>query len=78
MSQVETANYLRAIPIPRWTAVIERLPDEGTKCIVYAPKVGFDVPEVMAIMTWTKFKGWWPGVGDRVTHWMPAPETPKD
>jgi len=60
-----------------WIAIDERMPPEGVPCLVYAPAATGGVPSFMAVMTWTALKGWWPGVGDRVTHWTPAPAPPR-
>lgn len=64
------------ITLAGWTPVAERMPPEGMRCLVYAPQ-GEREPELTAVMTWTEFKGWWPGNGERVTHWHPLPVRPK-
>lgn len=62
--------------IDDWTPVAECMPHEGQKCLVYGP--GDEKHhELTAVMTWTAFKGWWPGNGERVTHWQPCPPPPR-
>lgn len=63
---------------PRWLPVTERLPGNGTKCLVarydYVTKTPF------VDLLWFD-NSWWDRLnsGDyAVTHWMPLPEPPKE
>lgn len=59
--------------IPRWISVKDRLPEnKPEKCLCYSEKGDFMVG---AYTNW----GWmFPCYFEKVTHWMPLPEPPKE
>lgn len=66
------------VPAPRWISVEERLPENGTRCLVVRYDYVTDTPFVD--MLWFD-NSWWNRInsGDyAVTHWMPLPQPPKE
>jgi hypothetical protein len=57
---------------PKWIPVSERLPERGQEVICYDG--GVLKPKVYADYYWNKAYDSW----QRVTHWMPLPEPPKE
>lgn len=61
-----------------WNSVRDRMPPEGTKCLIYIPATGLLAREIFMIASWTVQDGWWQAGNRRVdvTHWMPLPAPP--
>ncbi|MBO7669718.1 MAG: DUF551 domain-containing protein [Oscillospiraceae bacterium] len=61
-----------------WISVYDRLPDDGTKCLVCGARGAIRVARASV----RKQHSWWTVVGTskffNATHWMPLPEPPKD
>ena len=56
-----------------WISVENRLPKKPSKYIVFMPRL---TGEGRYAMTYYENGEW--GVGEKVTHWMPLPESPKE
>ena len=55
---------------PQWIAVTDRMPEEGTTCLLYADGC-------IIVGRYIEYDQWLtPGVGKAPTHWMPLPEPP--
>lgn len=65
---------------PKWENVTERQPEDFKKVLVF----WVDGSELMMdTAVWRESEkrfaiGHWVGVGDKITHWMPLPEPPKE
>lgn len=76
MDSVDAANLRKndncAAIAQQWIPVTERLPKQGQEVIVYSG--GVSIPTVFAYQFWDKnYESW-----ERITHWMPMPEPPKE
>ena len=62
---------------PRWVPVTERLPDKGQKVLIYWREAGEPAIDTAFWQgEWAALH--WTNMGDKVTHWMPLPEPPKE
>lgn len=76
MFLVDAANQI--LEAAKWIPVDERLPENGTRCLVVRYDYVTDTPFVDIL--WFD-NSWWNRInsGDyAVTHWMPLPQPPKE
>ena len=59
-----------------WISVQDRLPKNHTQVLCYF-KYEPEGPDIICENTYHK-SGKWLSDGDKVTHWMPLPEPPKE
>lgn len=68
-------------PVQKWIPVSERLPDEGKFVLVYGQYLHNNIFDggTMAVSRRLDVN-YWSGFGrtERITHWMPLPEPPKE
>lgn len=78
------ADYLihHGVTVQRWIPVTERLPEEKGAClVVYHPCYWDDVKwdkDCVGVDTFRGKTAWAQKKYQRVTHWMPFPEPPKE
>lgn len=63
--------------IPEWVPVTKRLPNKGQKVLIYWREAGEPAIDTAFWQgRWAALH--WVNMGDKVTHWMPLPEPPKE
>ena len=84
MNLAEMRERLKRIPAadvrPRWIPVTERLPEDFQKVLVFWQEHSEPVIDTAFWMEESKSFNCshWERAGEKVTHWMPLPEPPKE
>lgn len=78
------ANILieHGVTIQKWIPVTERLPENmDDRVLVLLPTISYNYPIGNQRIDTDRYRGEyrkWVRYGDKVTHWMPLPEPPKE
>ena len=77
----QAADVIEELQKPKWIPVSERLPEERKFVLVYGEYLHNNIFDGGQMAVSRRIDGnYWSGFGrtERITHWMPLPEFPKD
>ena len=78
LTMLQAGDAIEELSKPKWIPVGERLPENGTHCLVTRYDYVTDTPFVDVLWFDNSFWNRLNSDDYAVTHWMPIPEPPKE